>query len=410
MFHINENFNKIAGNYLFAEIARRVTSFQDKNPGRRVIKMGIGDVTEPLAPACIKAFHAGVDDMASRETFMGYGPYEGYSFLRDVIAKNDFQSRGADVAADEIFISDGAKSDTGSLQELFAENAKIALTDPVYPVYVDSNVMAGRTGSFRDGRYEGLVYLDSTPANGYVPEPPSEAVDVIYLCFPNNPTGAVATREQLKAWVDYALKNRALIIFDAAYEAFIRNPEIPHSIYEIEGAREVAIECRSFSKTAGFTGVRCGFTVIPKSLRMPDASGSMQSLHALWMRRQATRWNGESYPIQRAAAAVYSKEGAVQVKETIDFYLENARLVREAILGAGVPCVGGDNSPYLWMHVGGDSWQFFDSLLNNAGIVCTPGSGFGRCGEGHIRFSAFNNRQNVLDAIELLKPVLAKHS
>jgi LL-diaminopimelate aminotransferase len=408
MFRINENFNKIAGNYLFAEVARRVTSFQDKNPGRRVIKMGIGDVTEPLASACIKAFHGGVEDMYKRDTFMGYGPYEGYSFLRDVIAKNDFQARGADIAADEIFISDGAKSDTGSLQELFCGDARIALTDPVYPVYVDSNVMAGRTGSFKDGRYDGLVYLDSTPENGYVPAPPSEAVDVIYLCFPNNPTGAVATREQLKAWVDYALKNRALIVYDAAYEAFIRNNAIPHSIYEIEGAREVAVECRSFSKTAGFTGVRCGYTIIPKSLRMPDASGKLQSLHSLWMRRQATRWNGESYPVQRAAAAVYSKEGKEQVRATIDFYLENARLVREAILGAGVPCVGGDNSPYLWMRVGGDSWAFFDRLLNEAGIVCTPGSGFGRCGEGHIRFSAFNSRQNVLDAIELLKPVL-KH-
>lgn len=408
MFHINENFNKIAGNYLFAEVSRRVATFQDKNPGRRVIKMGIGDVTEPLAPACIKAFHNGVEDMGARETFMGYGPYEGYPFLRDVIAENDFRSRGAEVGADEIFISDGAKSDTGSIQELFSDDVKIALTDPVYPVYVDSNVMAGRTGCFQNGRYEGLVYLDSTPENGYVPAPPAEAVDVVYLCFPNNPTGAVATREQLKSWVDYALKNRTLIIYDAAYEAYIRNPAIPHSIYEIEGAREVAIECRSFSKTAGFTGVRCGYTIIPKSLRMPDKSGKMQSLHSLWMRRQATRWNGESYPVQRAAAAVYSKDGKVQIKALIDFYLENARLIREAILGAGIPCVGGDSSPYLWMRVGGDSWKFFDDLLNGAGIVCTPGSGFGRCGEGHIRFSAFNSRQNVLDAIELLKPVLAK--
>jgi LL-diaminopimelate aminotransferase len=408
MFQINENFNRIAGNYLFAEVSRRVGSFQDKSPGRRVIKMGIGDVTEPLPDACIKAFHSGVDDMARRDTFMGYGPYEGYSFLRELIVKNDFQARGADIAPDEIFISDGAKCDTGSIQELFSASAKIAVPDPVYPVYVDSNVMAGRTGSFCYGRYEGLVYLDSTPANGYVPAPPSEAADVVYLCFPNNPTGAVATKAQLKAWVDYAHANKALLLFDAAYEAFVRDPEIPHSIYEIEGARDVAIEFRSFSKTAGFTGVRCAFTVIPKSLKMPDKSGTMQSMHTLWMRRQATRFNGESYPVQRAAAAVYCKDGKGQVKALIDFYLENARLVREAILAAGVPCVGGVNSPYLWMNVGGDSWAFFDRLLNEAGIVCTPGAGFGRCGEGHIRFSAFNSRQNVLDAIELLKPVLKK--
>ena len=408
MFHVNDNFSKIAGNYLFAEVARRVTVFQDKNPARLVIKMGIGDVTEPLPPACIKAFHEGVDDLASRENFMGYGPYEGYAFLRDVIAKNDFQSRGAEVASDEIFVSDGAKCDTGSIQELFPSDITIAVPDPVYPVYVDSNVMAGRTGGFVNGRYEGLVYLDSTPENGYVPAPPSQPVDVIYLCFPNNPTGAVATREQLKAWVDYARANKALLLFDAAYEAFVRDPAIPRSIYEIEGAREVAIEFRSFSKTAGFTGVRCAFTVIPKSLKMPDRAGKDQSLHSLWMRRQATRFNGESYPVQRAAAAVYSKDGKEQVKSLIDFYLENARLVREAILSAGVPCVGGVNSPYLWMRVGGDSWAFFDRLLNDAGIVCTPGSGFGKCGEGHIRFSAFNSRQNVLDAIELLKPVLKR--
>jgi LL-diaminopimelate aminotransferase len=408
MFHVNENFNRIAGNYLFAEIARRVAAFQDKNPDRRVIKMGIGDVTEPLPEACIKAFHGGVADMGRRDTFMGYGPYEGYAFLREQIAENDFKSRGADVSLDEIFISDGAKCDTGGIQELFSNDVKIAVPDPVYPVYVDSNVMAGRTGSFKDGRYEGLVYLDSTAANGYVPAPPKEAVDVIYLCFPNNPTGAVATKAQLQSWVDYARANKALILFDAAYEAFVRDDEIPHSIYEIEGAREVAIEFRSFSKTAGFTGVRCAYTVIPKSLKMPDKSGNMLGLHSLWMRRQATRFNGESYPVQRAAAAVYSKEGKVEVKALIDFYLENARLVREAILAAGFPCVGGSNSPYLWTNVGGDSWAFFDRLLNEAGIVCTPGAGFGRCGEGHIRFSAFSSRQNVLDAIELLKPVLKR--
>jgi len=408
MFQINDNFTKIAGNYLFAEVARRVSSFQDKNPGRRVIKMGIGDVTEPLPAACIKAFNEGVNDMASRETFMGYGPYEGYAFLREAIARNDFQSRGADVSPDEIFVSDGAKCDTGSIQELFGSSIKIAVPDPVYPVYVDTNVMAGRTGLSRDGRYEGLVYLDSTPENGYVPAPPQQAVDAVYLCFPNNPTGATATKAQLTAWVDYARANKALILFDAAYEAFVRDPAIPRSIYEIEGARDCAIEFRSFSKTAGFTGVRCGYAVIPKTLKAPDATGAMHSLHSLWLRRQATRFNGVSYPVQRAASAVYTKDGKKQVRELIDFYLENARLVREAILAAGIPCVGGDNSPYLWMRVGGDSWNFFDRLLNEAGIVCTPGSGFGRCGEGHIRFSAFNSRANVLDAIELLKPVLKR--
>lgn len=406
MFRINDNFTRIAGNYLFAEIARRVTLFQEANPGRRVIKMGIGDVTEPLPEACVKAFHGGVDDMSKRETFMGYGPYEGYSFLREAIAHNDFQSRGADISPDEIFVSDGAKCDTGSIQELFGAGVKIAVPDPVYPVYVDSNVMAGRTGSFLEGRYEGLVYLDSTPENGYVPAPPPEAVDVVYLCFPNNPTGAVATREQLNAWVAYAKANKSLILFDAAYEAFVRDPAIPRSIFEIEGARDVAIEFRSFSKNAGFTGVRCGYAVIPRSLKFPDATGREHSLHDLWMRRQATRFNGESYPVQRAASAVYTTAGKAQVKALTDFYLENARLTREAILAAGVPCVGGVNSPYLWARVGGDSWKAFDKLLNEAGIVCTPGAGFGRCGEGHIRFSAFNSRQNVLDAIELLRQTL----
>ena len=406
MFQINDNYTKIAGNYLFAEVARRVQSFQDRNPGRRLIKMGIGDVTEPLPDACLKGFNEGVRDLGQRDTFMGYGPYEGYYFLRDAIARNDFQARGADIGPDEIFLSDGAKCDTGSIQELFSDKVKIAVPDPVYPVYVDSNVMAGRTGSFRDGRYEGLVYLESTAKNGYVPAPPAEAVDVVYLCFPNNPTGAVATRAQLKAWVDYARANRTLLLFDAAYEAFVRDPEIPRSIYEIEGAKEVAIEFRSFSKTAGFTGARAAFAVIPRGLKMPDARGDMHSMHALWMRRQSTRFNGLSYPVQRAAAAIYSPEGKAQVKALLDFYLENARLVREAIGSVGVPCVGGVNSPYLWLRPGGDSWAFFDRLLNDAGVVCTPGSGFGRCGEGHIRFSAFNSRKNVLDAIELIKTVL----
>ncbi len=406
MLQINGNFLKLTSNYLFAEVARRVQAFQDANPGRRVIKLGIGDVTEPLPEACRKAFHEAVDDMGRRETFMGYGPYEGYAFLREPIAKHDYQARGADIGPDEIFVSDGAKCDTGNFQELFGTDIKVAIPDPVYPVYLDTNVMAGRTGAASGGRYDGIVYMDSTAANGYVPQVPRKKVDLIYLCFPNNPTGATATKEQLRQWVEYARENKALILYDSAYEAYVRDPALPKSIFEVEGAREVAVEFRSFSKNAGFTGTRCAYIVIPRDLKVPDAGGKLHNLHALWMRRQATKFNGVSYPVQKAAAAVYTLEGQRQVRELTDFYMENARLVRDAMLGAGLSVSGGDNGPYIWVNTGTDSWAFFDRLLNEAGVVCTPGAGFGRCGEGHIRITAFNSRANILEALERIRKVL----
>lgn len=406
MLHINDHLLKLTSNYLFAEIARRVQGFQDANPGRRIIKLGIGDVTEPLPQACLKAFHEAVDDMGRRDGFMGYGPYEGYAFLRAEIARHDYQARGANIGPDEIFVSDGAKCDTGNFQELFGTDITVAIPDPVYPVYLDTNVMSGRTGPFVDGRYSGVVYMDSTPENGYVPQTPEQPVDLIYLCFPNNPTGATASREQLKQWVDYARENQALILFDSAYEAFVRDPALPRSIYEIDGAREVAVEFRSFSKNAGFTGTRCAYTVIPRDLKVRDSQGGEHRLHSLWMRRQATKFNGVSYPVQKAAAAVYTAEGQQQIKALTDFYMENARLVRDAMTAAGFAVSGGDNAPYIWINTGTDSWKFFDRLLNEAGVVCTPGAGFGKCGEGHIRISAFNSRENMHEALERMRGVL----
>jgi LL-diaminopimelate aminotransferase len=408
MIRINENYLKLKASYLFADIARRVTAYTAAHPDKPVIRLGIGDVTEPLPPACVAAFHAGVDEMAKRETFKGYGPEQGYAFLREAIAAGDYAARGCDIAADEIFVSDGAKCDCGNIQEIFAtEGLTLAIPDPVYPVYVDTNVMAGRTGANTDGRYAGITYLESTPANGYVPAVPATAADLIYLCFPNNPTGAVATRAQLAAWVAYAKAHQAILLFDSAYEAFIRDPEIPHSIYEIPGAREVAIEFRSFSKTAGFTGTRCAYTVVPKSLVARDAAGNTHSLHALWNRRHTTKFNGVSYPVQKAAAAVYTDEGRRQVKATTDFYLANAALIREAMKKTGFPCVGGDNAPYIWINTGRDSWEFFDLLLEKAQVVCTPGAGFGKCGEGHVRISAFNSRENVEKALARIAAALA---
>ncbi|MEI7946168.1 MAG: LL-diaminopimelate aminotransferase [bacterium] len=406
MIRINENYAKLQASYLFSEIAKRVKTYQGEHPDKKVIRLGIGDVTEPLPQACIEAMHKAVDEMASRSTFRGYGPEQGYDFLRETLAVNDFQSRGANVAADEIFVSDGAKCDTANIQELFADKLTIAIPDPVYPVYVDTNVMAGRTGKNTKGRYKGFVYLDCTQANGFVPDLPTQPVDVIYLCFPNNPTGATATREQLKSWVDYAKANKALILFDAAYEAFIRNPELPHSIYEIEGARDVAIEFRSFSKTAGFTGTRCAFTVVPKTLMGYTKKGEAVSLHAMWNRRHTTKFNGVSYPIQRAAEAVYSPAGKQQAKALIDFYLQNAAIIRATLKDLGYVVTGGDNSPYIWVNVQKDSWKFFDMLLKRAQIVTTPGAGFGRCGQGYIRISAFNNRENVEEAMKRLRKVL----
>lgn len=407
MITVNSHYSKLQVSYLFSEIGHRVRTFQAAHPEADVIRLGIGDVTEPLPAVCVEAMHKAVDEMATETTFRGYGPEQGYDFLREAIAKHDFQARGADVSADEIFVSDGAKCDTGNIQELLSTEAKIAVPDPVYPVYVDTNVMAGRTGESKDGRYEGLVYLDGNEANGFVPEPPKERVDVVYLCFPNNPTGATATREQLQAWVDYARENKVLILFDAAYEAFIRDPAIPHSIYEIPGARECAVEFRSFSKTAGFTGTRCAYTVVPKSLKAWHADGSPADFRAMWTRRHTTKFNGVSYIVQRAAEAVYSPEGQAQTKALIDGYLGNAALIRERISARGYSCIGGDNSPYIWVRTGGvDSWAFFDRLLQETQVVTTPGSGFGRCGEGYIRISAFNRRDRVLEALERMEKVL----
>ncbi|MBU4527048.1 MAG: LL-diaminopimelate aminotransferase [Desulfomicrobium sp.] len=406
MIRINENYLKLKASYLFADIARRVNAFQQANPDKKVIRLGIGDVTEPLPETVVAAFHQGVDEMADAGTFRGYGPEQGYDFLRELIAREDFQSRGADISADEIFVSDGAKCDTGNIQELFAGDIRIAIPDPVYPVYVDTNVMAGRTGANLEGRYEGLVYLDGTRDNGFIPDLPSQPVDLIYLCYPNNPTGATITKPQLKKWVDYARQNKALILFDAAYEAFIRDPELPRSIYEIEGAREVAIEFRSLSKTAGFTGTRLAFTVVPKACMAYDSQGNEHSLHAMWNRRHTTKFNGVSYPVQKAAAAVYSPAGRAQATALVDRYLKNAAIIREEMTALGFDCVGGENSPYVWIDGKMGSWDFFDMLLSKAAVVCTPGAGFGTCGEGYIRISAFNSLANVQEAMERLRSVL----
>jgi len=406
MIKINENFSKLQASYLFSDIAKRVKAYQEANPDQRIIKLGIGDVTRPLPDACIQAFHAGVDEMANEQTFHGYGPEQGYDFLREAIAANDFQARGCQVAADEVFVSDGAKCDTGNFQEIFATDVKVAIPDPVYPVYVDTNVMAGRSGSAKDGRYQGLVYLDGTLDNGFIPDLPSEPVDLIYLCFPNNPTGATATKEQLQQWVDYARANQALILFDAAYEAFIQDDGLPRSIYEIPGAREVAVEFRSFSKNAGFTGTRCAYTVVPKECMGYTAAGEPVAIRKLWNRRHTTKFNSVSYPVQRAAEAAYSEAGKAQIKELIGYYMRNAGYIREQMEALGYQCIGGENSPYIWIDAKAGSWEFFDTLLNRAGVVCTPGAGFGRCGEGFIRISAFNSFENVQEAMQRIREAL----
>jgi len=406
VIRINENYLKLQASYLFSDIGKRAAAFQEAHPEREIIKLGIGDVTRPLPGACVEAFHRAVDEMADIKSFRGYGPEQGYDFLREAIAKADFQARGADISADEIFVSDGAKCDTGNILEIFATDIKIAIPDPVYPVYLDTNVMAGRTGSFDTGRYEGLVYLEGTRENGFIPDLPKDNVDLIYLCFPNNPTGATITKSQLQAWVDYARENKALILYDAAYDAFIQEDSLPKSIYEVEGAKDVAIEFRSFSKKAGFTGTRCACTVIPKSCRAATADGETHSLHALWHRRHTTKFNGVSYPVQRAAEAVYSDEGRIQAKALIDYYMKNAALIRKEIAALGYDCIGGENSPYIWVDGKMDSWEFFDMLLEKAGVVCTPGAGFGRCGEGYIRISAFSNFENVEKAMERIKKAI----
>jgi LL-diaminopimelate aminotransferase len=407
MIRANDSYSKLKASYLFSDIARRVDEYQNQNPDAYIIRLGIGDVTRALPKACIGGFHAGVDEMADDATFRGYGPEQGYAFLRQKIAQNDFQSRGADISADEIFVSDGAKCDTGNFQELFANDITVAIPDPVYPVYLDTNVMAGRTGDFEDDRYKGVVYMDCLKENNFLPVLPDREVDLVYLCFPNNPTGGTATKEELSVWVDYAKQNKALILFDAAYEAFIRDDAIPHSIYEIQGAKEVAVEFRSFSKTAGFTGTRCGFTVVPKECIIYSNNGEKLSLHAMWNRRHTTKFNGVSYPVQKATEAVYSEQGKVQVRALIDYYLKNADIIRKTIASLGFDYAGGKNSPYIWVDgQGRDSWDFFDLLLKKASVVCTPGGGFGRCGKEYIRISAFNSHENVQEAMERLKEAL----
>jgi LL-diaminopimelate aminotransferase len=406
MIKINENYLKLQSSYLFAGISRRVAAFQQEHPDREIIKLGIGDVTRPLPAACIKAFHQAVDEMADLATFRGYGPEQGYDFLREKIAGHDFQARGIEVSAEEVFVSDGAKCDNGNIQEIFAADITVAIPDPVYPVYLDTNVMAGRTGVYRDERYEGVVYMEGTRQNGFIPDLPQEKVDLIYLCYPNNPTGATITKTELKKWVDYARVNQAVILFDAAYESFIQDETLPKSIYEIEGAREVAIEFRSFSKTAGFTGIRCAYTIVPKSCEAYSADGARHSLHALWNRRHTTKFNSVSYPVQRAAEAVFSDEGKAQTRELTQYYLKNAALIRQEMTALGFDCIGGENSPYIWVDGKMDSWEFFDRLLDKAGVVCTPGAGFGKCGKGYIRLSAFNNYENVQKAMAKIKEAL----
>ncbi|MCD6586797.1 MAG: LL-diaminopimelate aminotransferase [Desulfobacteraceae bacterium] len=403
MIRINENYLKLQASYLFSTIAKRVNEYQKQHPNTEIIKLGIGDATQALPAACVEAFHSSVDEMAVDASFRGYGPEQGYLFLRDKIAKNDFQARGVDISADEIFISDGAKCDTGNFQEILSTDISLAVPDPVYPVYVDTNVMAGRTGNFENGRFQNIVYLECTHANNFIPDLPTKSVDLIYLCFPNNPTGATISKNGLAKWVTYARENNSLILFDAAYEAFIRDEDIPHSIYEIDGAKEVAIEFRSFSKTAGFTGTRCAFTVVPKECMAYDSQGSRQSLHALWNRRHSTKFNGVSYPVQRAAEAVYSDAGKQQIKKIIAEYMKNADLIRREMDALGLSYVGGENSPYIWIDAKGNSWDFFDNLLNNAGVVCTPGAGFGTCGDQYIRLSAFNSYKNVEKAMKRIR-------
>lgn len=399
MYKVNENYLKIQGNYLFSTIAKKVQEFSEQNPDKEVIRLGIGDVTQPLAPVLVNALQEAVQEMASADTFHGYAPDSGYEFLRSEIAKNDYQSRGCQISAEEIFVSDGAKCDCGNIQEIFSTDNKIAVCDPVYPVYVDTNVMAGRTGKYDAviQGYEGVIYMPCIAENDFVPEFPKEVPDMIYLCYPNNPTGAVITKEQLQEWVDYAQKVGAVILYDAAYEAYIASDEIPHSIYECEGAKSCAIEFHSFSKNAGFTGVRLGYTVVPKELKCGGVS-----LHDLWARRHGTKYNGAPYIVQKAGAAVYTKEGKAQIKNQISYYMENASMILEGLKQAGYQVYGGVNAPYIWLKTPGrmSSWEFFDELLKNANVVGTPGSGFGPHGEGYFRLTAFGTHENTKKALE----------
>lgn len=410
MITINENYLKLQESYLFSTIAKKVEEFTKNNPDKKIIKLGIGDVTMPIAPAVIDAIHTAADEMMHKETFRGYGPEQGYAFLREKIAECDYKKRGIDIQVDEIFVSDGAKCDTGNIGEIFGTDNVVAITDPVYPVYLDTNIMAGRAGEYNDKeeQYENIVYLPATAENNFVPELPNRKVDMIYLCLPNNPTGTVLTKDQLAKWVEYAKANSAIILFDSAYEAFISEENVPHSIYEIEGAKEVAIEFRSFSKTAGFTGVRCAYAVVPKELKAYTKEGKEVEVNKLWNRRQCTKFNGVPYITQRAAEAVYSEEGQKQIKENINYYMENAKIILEGLKEAGFEVYGGKNAPYIWLKVpsGYTSWEFFDYLLEKANVVGTPGVGFGKCGEGYFRLTAFGSKENTIEAIERIKKLV----
>ena len=399
---INEHYLKLTKNYLFADIAKKVNAFKVSHPKSNVISLGIGDVTEPLCPAVIEAMHKAVDDMSKKDTFRGYGPEQGYLFLREAIVKNDFLPRGIHIDPSEVFVNDGAKSDTGNIGELVRWDNSMGVTDPIYPVYVDSNVMCGRAGILKDGKWSNVTYMPCLEENGFVPQIPEHRVDIIYLCYPNNPTGMVITKDELRKWVNYALKNDAIIFYAAAYEAHIQDETIPHSIYEIKGARKVAIEFHSFSKTAGFTGVRCGYTIVPKELTVASIDGEERyPLNPMWLRRQSTKFNGTSYISQRAAEAIYTPEGKRQVKETIAYYMENARIMREGLTRCGLKVYGGENAPYLWVKTPNEtsSWKFFEQMLYGAQVVCTPGSGFGPSGEGFVRLTAFGERSNCIEAI-----------
>ncbi len=410
MIHINKNYLKLQDSYLFSTIAKKVADYTTKNPDKKVIKLGIGDVTLPLANACVEAMKKAADEMGQKETFRGYGPEQGYDFLREKIVENDYKKRGVNIEKDEIFISDGAKCDTGNIGDIFGVENIIAITDPVYPVYLDTNVMAGRTGEYnkQNNKFDEVVYMPVTAENNFIPELPKEKVDMIYLCFPNNPTGTVLTKAELKKWVDYAKREKAIILYDSAYEAFIQEENVPHTIFEVEGAKEVAIEFRSFSKTAGFTGTRCGYVVIPKELKVEEVVNGQKievSINNLWNRRQCTKFNGVSYITQKGAEAVYTEEGQKQIKENINYYMENAKIISEGLKEAGYEIFGGKNAPYIWLKVPKQytSWEFFDYLLENANVVGTPGAGFGPSGEGYFRLTAFGTRENTKEAIERIK-------
>lgn len=406
MSYMNENFLKLQESYLFSTVAKKVAEYARQNPDKKIIKLGIGDVTRPIVPACVEAMHKAVDEVATKEGFKGYGPEQGYEFLRKAISK-EYKERGIDINLDEIFVSDGAKCDCGNIVDIFATDNKVAITDPVYPVYLDTNVMSGRSGNYnsKTGMYEKIVYLPVNKENDFKPELPDTKVDIIYLCFPNNPTGTVLTKEELKKWVDYATENKSVILYDSAYQAFITEKNIPRSIYEVEGAKKVAIEFKSYSKTAGFTGLRCGYMIIPKEVKGYTKEGKSVELNKLWNRRTCTKFNGASYIIQKAAEAIYTEEGQRQIKENIDYYLENAKIIREGLENAGYKVYGGINAPYIWLKVpdGLTSWEFFDKLLHEYNIVGTPGSGFGPSGEGYFRLTAFATRENTIEAMHRLK-------